>query len=488
MSPGLILTLIAIYFSLLYVVAHFTSKGADSGSFFQSNRNAKWYLVAFGMIGTSLSGVTFISVPGQVGSMHFTYLQIVIGYVFGYLFIGTVLMPLYYRLNLISIYGYLEERFGFWSYKTGSAFFMLSRSLGSAARYYLVIFVLYNAVFKHYHIPFWFTVLAGLALIWTYTHKGGIKTIVYTDTLQSFFMIVAVISSIFIISGELHTNAVKLFSIIWRTDYAQIFEWNYLSGNFALKQILAGAFIAIAMTGLDQDLMQKNLSCRNIKEAQKNMFWFTITLVLVNILFLFLGAALYLYAAEKSIPLPEKPDQLYPMLATEYFPIAAGVVFILGIIAATYASTDSAITALTTSFCIDFLNFKSKQEHVKQRQKFMVHLGFSLLMFVIVLVFDKVNNQALILAIFTIASYTYGPLLGLYGFGLFTKWKARDEWVPGFCLLSPILTYLIQLVGNHYFPLYKFGFELLVINGIITFLLLAVSSLFPTKLSPTGSV
>lgn len=492
MNPGYILILIIAYFALLFGISIFTSKGADSDSFFQSNKNAKWYLVAFGMIGTSLSGVTFISVPGQVGANGFSYLQMVMGYLLGYLVIGTVLMPMYYRLNLVSIYTYLETRFGFWTYKTGAAFFLISRSLGSAARFFLVINVLQFAVFSHFNFPFWLTVLLGIGLIWIYTFQGGLKTIIVTDTLQTFFMISAVVCSFLLIAIDLNFSPTQLVSKISETKMSQIFFWDPNSKDFFFKQFFSGAFIAIVMTGLDQDLMQKNLSCKNIGEAQKNMFWFSIILLLVNALFLLLGAALYLYAASKGIELPSKSDQLFPLLATKYFSLFAGVAFILGIIASTYASTDSALTALTTSFCIDFLNFHTKPESTKAKQKTKVHLAFSLVLFGIVLLFNEFNDTALVTAIFTLAGFTYGPLLGMYAFGLFTKQQVNDKWMPAIAIAAPMVSYVLKVNSKEWLNGYEFGFEILMVNGLITFILMALSQRFnppamKTQIEPLNS-
>ncbi len=483
MNPYVILGIIAFYFLILVVIAQFTSKAADTQSFFNANRGNKWYLVAFGMIGTSLSGVTFISVPGQVGAQAFTYFQVVIGYVLGYAIIGLVLMPLYYKLNLVSIYGYLEQRFGFWSYKTGAAFFLISRSIGSAARFFLVVGVLQLAIFDALGVPFALTSTIALLLIWIYTYKGGIKTIVYTDTLQTFFMLASVVISFYLIATELDLSTFALFDKIQDSEASTIFNWDWTSKTYFWKQFFAGASIAVVMTGLDQDLMQKNLTCRNLQEAQKNMFWFTITLVIVNFLFLSLGAALYIYAADKGIAIPAKADDLFPVLAIQHFSPIAGVVFILGIIAATYASTDSALTALTTSFCIDFLNINQyEKESQKEKIKTYTHLGFTLLMLVIVLLFKVFNTDALITTIFKLAGYTYGPLLGLFAFGMTTKRKIKDVAVPFIAIVSPVISYVLAVNSAEWFAGYQFGFELLLINGLFTYIgLWAVSSKINSK-------
>ncbi len=472
MSPQVIVAIILAYFLLLIIVSYFTGRGADNESFFLANKNSPWYVVAFGMIGASLSGVTFISVPGWVATSQFSYMQMVLGYLAGYTVIALVLLPLYYRLNLTSIYSYLEQRFGFWSYKTGAAFFMLSRTLGSAFRLYLVAVVLQLAVFDHWNIPFSVSVIITIALIWLYTFRGGIKTIIWTDTLQTTFMLLAVGVTVYIVGSDLNLGVSELIDTIDKSEYSRIFffdDWN--DKRYFFKQFIAGAFIAIVMTGLDQDMMQKNLSCRNIGEAQKNMFTFSIVLVFVNLLFLSLGAMLYIYAKAKGIELPANGDKLYPMLATGgYMHGIVGLLFIIGLIAAAYSSADSALTALTTSFCVDFLNIrKMTNEKKKTRIRKTVHIAISIMMIGVILIFKAINNDSVISAVFTVAGYTYGPLLGLYAFGLFTKLGVRDKWVPLVCILSPVLCYYINLNSIEWLNGYKFGFELLVLNGLITF-------------------
>lgn len=478
MSPYIVLSLIVGYFGLLVIIANITSKESDGSTFFIANKAAPWYLVAFGMIGTSLSGVTFVSVPGQVGIKSFSYLQLVFGYLLGYFVIGSILLPLYYRLNLISIYTYLESRFGYYSYKTGAFFFLISRSLGSAARFYLVINILQLAVFAPLGVPFPVTISIAIGLIWLYTHKGGLKTIIYTDTLQTFFMLASVVFTIYHISTALDLTVAGFFTKVWTSEYSKTLFWDWKTGDFFPKQFFAGALIAIVMTGLDQDMMQKNLACKNIKEAQKNMFWFTGTLFIVNLLFLTLGAGLYLYAQQKGLAIPSRPDDLFPTLALQYFPPFAGVIFILGIIAATYASTDSALTALTTSFCIDFLDYKNHTSERQELARRWTHLGFSALLLVLVLGIHQLNDGSLIITIFKMASYTYGPLLGLYAYGLFSRGKVCDKWVPIICFLSPALTFWLNENSVDWLWGYKFGFELLLVNGIITILGLIVSGLW----------
>ncbi len=470
MQPGLVFAIIASYFLLLLVISYFTSRNADSDTFFTGNKQSPWYLVAFGMIGASLSGVTFISVPGEVGNTQFSYFQLVLGYLLGYGVIATVLMPLYYRMNLVSIYGYLEQRFGFWSYKTGAFFFLLSKIVGASFRLFLVAGVLQLSLFDAWGVPFWATVMFTIILIWLYTFRGGIKTIVWTDTLQTVFMLMAVITSIYLIKSELDMTFAGLVDTVTESRYSKIFFWDWQSGKYFFKQFFSGAFIAIVMTGLDQDMMQKNLTCRSLGDAQKNMFSFSIVLVFANFLFLSLGALLFVYVESKGIPMPARTDDLYPMLAVNEFTVFAGTVFILGIIAAAYSSADSALTGLTTSFCVDFLNFAEKKEDIKKKTRIRVHIAFSFILFLTILVFNAINDKSVISAVFTAAGYTYGPLLGLYSFGLFTKWNVRDRFVPTICVLSPILSYVINVNSEEWLNGYRFGFEILLVNGLLTFL------------------
>lgn len=478
MSPLLVFSIIISYFSLLILIAFITSRNSNTDDFFVANRQAPWYLVAFGMIGASISGVTFISIPGAVFnpsnpalSQQFSYFQVVLGYVVGYVVIGTVLMPLYYRLNLISIYGYLEQRLGFWSYKTGAFFFLLSRTVGASFRLFLAVTVLQLAVFDALGVPFWITAIISIFLIWVYTFRGGIKTIVWTDTLQTAFLLFALVSSIYLIQDELHWSFGQMFTAIVESPYSRIFFFEDFndSRNF-FKQFVSGAFIAIVMTGLDQDLMQKNLSCRNIGEAQKNMFWFVIVLVIVNILFLCLGALLYLYATAKGINLPLKTDTLYPMLAFEHFGLFASIAFLLGIIASTYASADSALASLTTSFCVDFMNANQKTERQKKKLITFTHIGFSALLVVVIMIFKALNNEAVINSLFKAAGYTYGPLLGLFSFGLFTHWQVKDRFVPIICFVSPVICYFLNIYSKELLFGYVFGFEILLLNGFLTFI------------------
>ena len=471
MSPYLVLTVMVIYFTALITISVITSKGATTDTFFTANRQSPWFLVAFGMIGASLSGITFVSVPGNVGKTNFAYFQVVLGYIVGYAVIMTVLMPLYYRLNLVSIYSYLEQRFDTWSYKTGAFFFLLSRSVGSSLRLYLSATVLQLFLFDAWNVPFYITVVITIFLIWIYTFKGGIKTIVWTDTFQTAFLVSSVIICVYLISDRLGLSLGEMVNTVYDSGLSRVFYLDDVNDTlFFPKQFFGGAFIAIAMTGLDQDLMQKNLTCRNLKEAQKNMFWLTIAIVIVNLLFLILGALLYLYSDMKGIPLPSVSDELFPQLALGEFGLLASIFFLLGIIASSYASADSALAALTTSFCIDFLNFRDKPESVKRRQKNIVHVGFSVLFLLIILIFKELNERALIDAVLNIAGYTYGPLLGLFAFGILTSRAVKDKLVPLVCVIAPAISYWISSNSAEWLGGYKFSYEILILNGVITML------------------
>jgi len=469
MQPLHIILLIVAYFSVLIFISYITGKSANNETFFKANNSSPWYLVAFGMIGASLSGVTFISVPGWVEGQSMAYMQMVLGYVIGYAIIGLVLLPLYYKLNLTSIYTYLEDRFGRYSYKTGASFFLLSRTIGAAFRLFLVANVLQLLLFDAYGIPFWVTVSITILLIWLYTFKGGIKTIVWTDTLQTLFMLIAVGVCIYTISDEMDIS--NIFTYVADSDLSKTFFFEDVNaGNYFWKQFLAGAFIAVAMTGLDQDMMQKNLTCRNLKDAQKNMFWFTIVLVIVNFFFLALGILLTDYAQRNGIDAHK--DELFPIIATKgTLGLATAMFFLLGLIAAAYSSADSALTSLTTSFSIDILEIdkkKDKKEQEKIRKK--IHILFSFVLIATILIFKYfIADVSVIAKIFTFAGYTYGPLLGLYAFGLFTKLNVKDKAVPFICIIAPILTYLISSYSKEKLG-FDFSFALLVLNGALTFL------------------
>lgn len=485
MSPAVLLSFIIGYFLVLIGISFLTSrKSSDNDTFFVANRNSKWYLVAFGMIGTALSGVTFISVPGKVGAAtgdQFAYFQFVLGNAAGFIIIALVLLPLYYRLKLTSIYGYIEQALGTWSYKTAAGIFLISRVIGSAFRLYLVVIVLQKFIFDSYHVPFGVTVLICLSLIWLYTYKGGLKTIIITDSLQTLFLVSSVFLSIYFICRSLNYNIFEAADAIKNSSYSKIFFWTDFNGNkfhFG-KQFLGGLFITIAVVGLDQDLMQKNLSCKNIGEAQKNMFSFTTVFVIINIFFLSVGALLYIYAQHNGITVA-KTDYLYPTIALNYLGLLPAIVFMLGLTAATFATTDSALTALTTSFCVDFLNF-GKSQNINSKKmvsaRHMVHIAFSGLMFLTIIIFNQINNDAIVTAIFKVASYTYGPLLGLYSFGLFvSKRQVADKLVPFICLISPAVCYYLSANSKALLGGYAFDNELIIVNGLITFVGLWVTS------------
>ncbi|MHA7057903.1 sodium:solute symporter [Aquimarina sp. M1] len=471
MQPIHILLLIAAYFGVLLLISYLTGKNSGNEAFFKANKQSPWYIVAFGMIGASLSGVTFISVPGAVEKIGFGYFQVVLGYTIGYFVIGAVLLPLYYRLNLTSIYTYLNERFGDYSYKTGASFFLISRITGASFRLFLVANVLQTILFESMGIPFWVTVIVTILLIWLYTFKSGIKTIVWTDTLQTLFMLIALGVAVYFVSDGLGISGAEMFDYIMDSDLSKIFFFDdFKSANYFWKQFISGIFIAIVMTGLDQDMMQKNLTCRSLKDAQKNMFWFTVVLTVVNFIFLGLGLLLTQYASLNGIDAHK--DQLFPIIATQSgLGIGIAIFFVLGLIAAAYSSADSALTSLTTSFSIDILDLEkkyAKKEQIKIRKK--IHILFSILLVLVIIVFKYVIQDASVITkLFVFAGYTYGPLLGLYAFGLFTKLKVKDNFVPIIAILSPVLSYIISNNSESWFG-FEFGFFILILNGLLTFL------------------
>lgn len=487
MSSELILCLIILYFVILLTISYFTSKKAGSRAYFIGNKESPWYLVAFGLIGDSLSGVTFISVPGAVGNDKFAYIQIVLGYLLGYYVIAKVLLPMYYRLNLVSIYSFLGSRFGSTSEKTGSFFFLISRLIGAAFRLFISITVLQIFIFDKWGIPFALTSAIIIGLILLYTYKGGIKTLVWTDSVQSGFLLLGVILSIIVIANSLNLGFFDMISTIKNSQYSQIFFWDWQEKNFFFKQFLSGAFIAIVMTGLDQNMMQKTLSVKTLPQAQKNIYSYSIISVIVNIFFVSLGALLYIFATTKGITIPTKTDELFPMLALNELGIFASIAFILGITAATFSSADSVLTTLTTSFCIDFLKINSDEESTKNKNiRHIVHIIFAVLLLGIIILFKEINNSAVITAVFTVAGYTYGPLLGLFAFGMFTKVRIKDKFVWIVCLLSPIICYFLNMYSTVLFGGYKFGFELLILNGLLTFIGLYLLKLKENKVKATA--
>jgi Na+/proline symporter len=478
MSPLLILGIFLVYTLVLFSVTWFTARKADNQSFFIGNKVSPWFVVAYGMIGASLSGVTFMSVPGWVKDTQFSYMVVVLGYLFGYFVIALVLLPMYYRLKLTSIYSYLGQRFGFWSYKTGAGFFILSRTLGASLRMFLVINVLQIFVFDAWNIPFWINVLVFITLIILYTLKGGIRTIIWTDTLQTTFMLLAVILSVIYIGKNLHVPLIKLVSIVKESGASKMFITDWHHPRFFLKQFLSGMFITIVMTGLDQEMMQKNLSCRNIREAQKNMFTFSAILMFVNLLFLFLGAILLIFMQNKGIVIASS-DDIFPTIAIKYLGPVAGVVFLIGLISAAFPSADGALTSLTTSVSIDFLGLEQREnisDKAKTKIRYAVHLTIAFVFFVAVLMFSKLNDRAVIDKLFTIAGYTYGPLLGLYSFGLFTTRIVKDKITPAIAIFSPLACFFLSKYSVELFNGYKFGFELLLLNGLLTFIGLLIFS------------
>jgi len=472
MTPQLILGIFTLYTVLLFGVTWITARKANSQSFYVGNKSSIWFVVAYGMIGASLSGVTFMSVPGWVQDTQFSYMVVVLGNLFGYAIIALVLLPLYYKLKLTSIYSYLNQRFGFWSYKTGAGFFILSRTLGASLRMFLVINVLQIFVFDAWNIPFWVNVLIFITLIILYTLKGGIKTIIWTDTLQTTFMLLAVVLTVVFISRDLNISLPKLFVSVKESPVSQMFVLDLNHPRFFLKQFFSGVFITISMTGLDQEMMQKNLSCRNIKEAQKNMFTFSAILVFINLIFLFLGALLLLYAKERGVDVVST-DDLFPTIAIKFLGPLAGIVFFVGLISAAFPSADGAMTSLTTSVSIDFLSL-DKRENITEKKRtwirYSVHFAIAFVFFISVIAFSKLEDMAVIDKLFTIAGYTYGPLLGLYSFGLFTRRRIRDGVTPFIALFSPLICYFLSRYSEVLLNGYKFGFELLLLNGLLTFI------------------
>jgi Na+/proline symporter len=480
-SSTLILTCVFAYSALLFFVVWVTTRKANNESFYIGNKSSRWYVVAYGMIGASLSGVTFMSVPGWVGTTQFSYMMLVFGYLAGYAVIAGVLLPVYYRMNLTSIYTYLENRFGNYSYKTGAFYFILSRTIGASFRLYIVVNVLQTFVFDAWGVPFWVTVATFIALILLYTYKGGVKTIVWTDTLQTTFMLLAVILSVVLIAKQMNFNAGDLYDKIFKGSYSRLIYSDWHEKSYFLKQFFGGMFIAIAMTGLDQEMMQKNISVRTLKDSQKNVIVFSIVLVFINLLFLSLGVLLYLYKDAMGIFFTGRTtDDLFPTIALNHLGIFSAVFFIIGLISAAYPSADGALTALTSSFCIDFLGLKKKEwsEERKKNVRYIVHLSFAILLLIVIVVFRIINDDAVIGKLFTIAGYTYGPLLGLFSFGLLSKRRIKDSLAPVVCILSPLACYFLNEYSIQLFNGYKFGFELLILNGAITYAGLWLTSKF----------
>ncbi len=469
-----IITIVTIvgYFLVLLLVSYFTSKDTTNDSFFRAGRRSPWYLVAFGMIGTSVSGVSFVSVPGYVGVTQMTYLQMCIGFFVGYLVIAFLLLPMYYGRGLTSIYTYLGQRFGFASHKSGTVLFLLSKMTGACARFYLVCLILQQFVFDRFGIPFIITVLVLLLLVWVYTRRAGVRTLVYTDSLQTLCMLTALVAVITLIAKQMDLDVGGLLQTVSQSDYGRVFVFDdWMSKQAFWKQFLSGVFVAIVMTGLDQDMMQKNLTCKNLKEAQKDMCAYGICFIPVNFLFLVLGVLLYTFSISQGIALPEKTDSLFPTLVHDgCFGYVVTVLFVLGIAAAAFSSVDSALTALTTSFCIDILNIERSGMDVAKatRIRHWVHLGIVMVFVLFTLMFKALNSTSVIDAIYIMASYTYGPLLGLFAFGLFTRRMPRDRYIPVVCVLSPVFCYVLSVIVPKATG-YQFGYELLMLNGMLTF-------------------
>lgn len=478
MSPYIVISVLVGYFCLLLLISWITSRNAGQSEYFIGNKKSPWYAVAFGMIGDSLSGVTFISVPGTVGTAQFSYMQLVFGYFFGYIVITQILLPVYYQLNLTSIYTYLRQRFGQWSEKTGSFYFLLSRTLGAAGRLFLAVSVIQLFVFTPLGVPFEVSVAIVIALMLIYTYKGGIKTLVWTDVLQSSVLLLGVILSIVAICNNMNLDFAGMVNTVKESDYNQIFFWDWKEKSFFPKQFLGGMFIAIAMTGLDQNMMQKNLSCPNLKDAQKNIRWFSVVLIFVNMFFLALGSLIYAYIQQHGIPIPlndaglPNTDHLFPTLALHHLGTFASIVFILGLVAATFSSADSVLTTLTTSFYIDVLHAEENakfNEKKRTQLRHIIHIAFAVILLLVILIFEWLNQDAIINTVLTVAGYTYGPLLGLFAFGLLTKRVANDRAVPIICIITPIICFVLSTYSKQWFGGYSFGHELLLLNGILTF-------------------
>jgi Na+/proline symporter len=469
MNPYLILSIIAAYFLVLIAISYFTGKRDDNDTFFLGNKKSPWYIVAFGMIGASLSGVTFVSVPGMVKAGGFSYFQMCLGFTLGYFVIAKVLLPLYYRMNLVSIYQYLDDRFGVQAYKTGSFFFLISRLIGASFRLFLVASIFQMFVFEEMGISFEFTVAITILLIWLYTFRSGIKTIIWTDTLQTSFMLLAVFFTFYWITQKLDWTFGEVWTNIQASDYSRVFFLDdFLDGKHFVKQFIGGFLICITMTGLDQDMMQKNLSCKNLGEAQKNMISFGLVLLLVNFFFLLFGALLYLYAGEQGITAIK--DDLFPTIAVSGSTgLGISILFILGLIAAAYSSADSALTSLTTAFSVDFMDIQAMEEKKQKSLRKKVHVAFSILLFLVILAYQNINNKDLINDLFRFAMYTYGPLLGLFSFGMMTKRKLKGKWILPICLLAPVLTYYIDFLAKNYCN-FNVGFALILLNALLCIL------------------
>lgn len=472
MSPVLVLITIAAYFAILFTISYIAGRKADNAGFFVGNRKSTWYVVAFAMIGSSISGVTYVSVPGMVATSNFSYLQMVLGFVAGQFIIAFLLIPLFYKMNLVSIYEYLENRFGLSSYRTGAWFFFISKMLGAAVRLFLVCLTLQLLVFDPLKLPFILNVIATVALVWLYTFRGGVKSLIWTDSLKTFCLVVSVVLCIYYIASDLNLSFTGMVNTVVDSDFSRFFFFDDVNDKrYFFKQFLAGVFTMIAMTGLDQDMMQRNLSCKNFKDSQKNMITSGISQFFVILLFLMLGVLLYTFTAQNGITNPAKSDELFPMVATGgYFPVIVGVLFIVGLISSAYSAAGSALTALTTSFTVDILGTKGKSEQEVVTIRKRVHIGMAIVMGIVIFIFNILNNTSVIDAVYILASYTYGPILGLFAFGMLTKKQVRDKYIPLVAILSPILCFILQKNSEVWFNGYAFSYELLIFNAFFTFI------------------
>lgn len=472
MNPVAILITIIAYFLILFTVSYIAGRKADNEGFFVGNRQSTWYVVAFAMIGSSISGVTFVSVPGMVGVSSFSYLQMVLGFVAGQFIIAFVLIPLFYRMNLVSIYEYLENRFGISSYRTGAWFFFISKMLGAAVRLFLVCLTLQLLVFEPFHLPFALNVTMTVALVWLYTFRGGVKSLIWTDALKTCCLVISVVLCIYYIASDLQLSFTGMIATISDSELSRMFFFDDMNDKrYFFKQFLAGIFTMIAMNGLDQDMMQRNLSCKNFKDSQKNMITSGISQFFIILLFLMLGVLLYTFTARQGIAYPAKSDELFPMIATgPYFPAIVGILFIVGLISSAYSAAGSALTALTTSFTVDILGTKGKTEEAVVKIRKRVHIGMAVVMGIVIFVFNLLNNTSVIDAVYILASYTYGPILGLFTFGIFTKKQVRDKYIPWVAIASPILCFVVQKNSQAWFNGYQFGYELLILNALFTFI------------------
>ena len=485
MTPAVVLITIFAYFIVLFGISSIVGHRADNQGFFVGNRKSPWYVVAFAMIGSMISGVTFISVPGMVAASGFSYLQMVLGFVVGQILIAYVLVPLFYKMNLVSIYEYLENRFGMSSYRTGAWFFFISKMLGAAVRLFLVCVVLQLLVFGPMKLPFLLNVIFTVGLVWLYTFRGGVKSLIWTDTLKTVCLIVSVILCIYYIATDLHLDFGGLWQTINQSDMSRMFYFDDVNDKrYFFKQFLAGVFTMIAMNGLDQDMMQRNLSCKNFKDSQKNMITSGISQFFVISLFLMLGVLLYVYAEINGIQAPQKSDELFPMIATQgYFPVIVGILFVVGLISSAYSAAGSALTALTTSFTVDILGVKGKSEDQVVRLRKRVHVGMAVVMGIVIFVFNLLNNTSVIDAVYILASYTYGPILGLFAFGIFVKKQVKDKYIPLVAILSPILCFILDRNSQAWFGGYSFSYELLILNALFTF----IGLLFLIRKQTSGS-